>query len=36
MIDKKTERLRRAKATRARIRKLAVPRLCVHRSGQHI
>ena len=36
MIDKKAERLRRAKATRARIRKLGVPRLSVHRSGQHI
>jgi large subunit ribosomal protein L18 len=28
--------LRRAKSARARIRKLAVPRLTVHRSGQHI
>ena len=36
MIDKKTSRLRRAKSARARIRKLAVPRLSVHRSGQHI
>ena len=36
MIDKKSSRLRRAKSARARIRKLAVPRLSVHRSGQHI
>ena len=36
MIDKKTSRLRRAKSSRARIRKLAVPRLSVHRSGQHL
>lgn len=36
MIDKKISRLRRAKSARARIRKLAVPRLSVYRSGQHI
>jgi large subunit ribosomal protein L18 len=36
MINKKSSRLRRAKTARARIRKLAVPRLSVHRSGQHI
>ncbi len=36
MINKKSSRLRRAKSTRAKIRKLAVPRLSVHRSGQHI
>ncbi|HVU82251.1 MAG TPA: 50S ribosomal protein L18, partial [Rhodanobacteraceae bacterium] len=36
MIDKKASRLRRAKSARARIRKLAVPRLSVHRSGQHL
>lgn len=35
-MEKKTARLRRAKSARARIRKLAVPRLTVHRSGQHI
>ena len=35
-MEKKTARLRRAKSTRAHIRKLAVPRLTVHRSGQHI
>ena len=28
-------RLRRARRTRAKIRELAVPRLTVHRSGQH-
>ena len=36
MIDKKTSRLRRAKAARVRIKKLAVPRLSVFRSSQHI
>jgi large subunit ribosomal protein L18 len=36
MFDKKSSRLRRAKSARARIRKLAVPRLSVYRSGQHI
>lgn len=36
MINKKSSRLRRAKSARARIRTLAVPRLSVHRSGQHI
>lgn len=36
MKDKNQARLRRAKATRSRIRKLAVPRLSVHRSGQHL
>jgi large subunit ribosomal protein L18 len=35
-VDKKTARLRRAKSTRAHIRKLAVPRLTVHRTGQHL
>ncbi len=35
-MEKKIARLRRAKSTRARIRKLGVPRLTVHRSGQHI
>ncbi len=35
-MDKKSARLRRAKRARAHIRKLAVPRLSVHRSGQHI
>ncbi|HET6912461.1 MAG TPA: 50S ribosomal protein L18 [Rhodanobacteraceae bacterium] len=35
-MEKKTARLRRTKSTRMHIRKLAVPRLTVHRSGQHI
>lgn len=36
MKNKKQARLRRARSTRSRIRKLAVPRLSVHRSGQHL
>jgi large subunit ribosomal protein L18 len=36
MSEKNENRLRRAKATRSHIRKLAVPRLTVHRSDQHI
>ncbi|TAN07076.1 MAG: 50S ribosomal protein L18 [Rhodanobacteraceae bacterium] len=35
-MNKKTSRLRRAKSTRAHIHMLAVPRLSVHRTGQHI
>jgi len=35
-MEKKIARLRRAKSTRMHIRKLAVPRLTVHRSGQHL
>lgn len=35
-MEKKIARLRRAKSTRMHIRKLAVPRLTVHRTGQHI
>ena len=35
-MDKKIARLRRAKSTRAHIRKLGVPRLSVLRTGQHI
>lgn len=35
-MDKNIARLRRAKSTRAHIRKLAVPRLTVHRTGQHL
>ncbi len=35
-MEKRIQRLRRAKRTRMHIRKLAVPRLSVHRSGQHI
>jgi large subunit ribosomal protein L18 len=36
MSVKNDSRLRRAKSTRSHIRKLAVPRLSVHRSDQHI
>jgi large subunit ribosomal protein L18 len=35
-MNKNTSRLRRAKRTRMHIRDLAVPRLSVHRTGQHI
>ena len=35
-MDKKTARLRRARKTRAHIRRLGMPRLTVHRSGRHI
>ena len=35
-MDKNIARLRRAKSSRMHIRKLAVPRLTVHRTGQHI
>jgi large subunit ribosomal protein L18 len=34
--SKNIARLRRAKSTRAHIHQLRVPRLTVHRSGQHI
>jgi large subunit ribosomal protein L18 len=36
MDKKKAARLRRAKKTRAHIRRLGMPRLTVHRSGRHI
>ncbi len=36
MLNKKTGRVRRAKATRARIRRLDAVRLTVHRSNLHI
>lgn len=36
MVEKNIARLRRAKTTRMHIRELAVPRLTVHRTGQHI
>lgn len=36
MNVKKTARLRRARKTRSRIRRLGVPRLSVFRSAQHI
>ena len=35
-MEKKAARLRRAKKTRAHIRRLGVPRLTVYRSGRHI
>lgn len=35
-MEKKTARLRRAKKTRAHIRRLGMPRLTVYRSGRHI
>ena len=35
-MNKKQSRLRRARKTRAKIRELEVPRLSVHRTGQHI
>ncbi len=36
MISKKISRLRRAKRTRAKIKELAVNRLCVNRTPRHI
>ncbi len=35
-MNKKTARLRRAKKTRAKIIELKMPRLCVHRTSQHV
>jgi large subunit ribosomal protein L18 len=35
-MDKKQNRLRRARRTRAKIRELGVPRLSIHRTSQHI
>jgi large subunit ribosomal protein L18 len=35
-MEKNETRLRRAKSTRARIKILAVPRLTVHRTDQHL
>lgn len=35
-MDKKLTRVRRAKKTRAKIKELGVPRLCVHRTPRHI
>lgn len=35
-MNKKTERLRRAKRGRMRIREVEATRLCVHRTSQHI
>ncbi len=35
-MDKKQNRLRRARRTRAKIRELAVPRLSIHRTSKHM
>lgn len=35
-MDKKQNRLRRARKTRAKIRELEIPRLSVHRTPRHI
>ncbi|MEE9423216.1 MAG: 50S ribosomal protein L18 [Gammaproteobacteria bacterium] len=35
-MDKKTSRIRRARKTRAKIRELGKPRLCVYRTPRHI
>lgn len=35
-MDKKLVRLRRAKKTRARIKKIGAIRFCVHKTSQHI
>lgn len=35
-MDKKIQRLRRARKTRAKIAELSVVRLCVHRTNSHI
>lgn len=35
-MDKKVSRIRRARRTRATIKKLGVHRLCVHRTPRHI
>ncbi|MBD3669191.1 MAG: 50S ribosomal protein L18 [Gammaproteobacteria bacterium] len=35
-MDKKQARLRRARRTRAKIKELGVPRLCIHRTPRHI
>jgi large subunit ribosomal protein L18 len=35
-MDKKSSRLRRARKTRAKIRALGKPRLCIHRTPRHI
>lgn len=35
-MNKRTERLRRARRTRAKIKQLAVPRLSVHRTAKHM
>ena len=35
-MDKKNQRLRRTRKTRARIRRRGTERLCVHRTPRHI
>ena len=35
-MDKKASRMRRARKTRAKIRELGRPRLCIHRTPRHI
>ena len=35
-LDKKQSRLRRARRTRAKIRELRAPRLCIHRTARHM
>ena len=35
-MNKKIERLRRAKKTRARIKQLGINRLCVHKTPRHV
>ena len=35
-MDKKASRQRRARKTRAKIRELGKPRLCIHRTPRHI
>ena len=35
-MEKKTARVRRSRKARAKIRELGSPRLCVHRTPQHI
>ena len=35
-MSKKTDRLRRAKKTRARIKRLSTDRLCVHKTSRHV
>lgn len=36
IMSKKTERLRRARKSRARIRRLGINRLCVHKTPRHV
>lgn len=36
MVSKKTSRVRRARRVRAKIKELAINRLCIHRTPRHI